>query len=201
MSAVSERVCSREKPALPTRVSWNSSDSQRHHRFPWSPWFLPRSPLSSSKLAKENEQEQVLQQDLKELFQSAHCLQNPDKSEQDGQVSNQSSMSKLPHRGTSLNKAVLWAAPELESFILASTVTTWSTLLTQRNMAQFQALLRLSNFKHLLMFVDSPERSWPQRSPRQPGEQKIQNPSNNFSARQEGGMETEGGKVKIQTSS
>lgn len=40
-------------------------------------------------------------------------------------------------------------------------------------MAQFQAPLRLSNFKHLLMFVDSPEGSWPKRSPRQPRENRY----------------------------
>jgi len=90
-----------------------------------------------------------------------------------GQISNQSSTSKLPGEGTPLNKAVLWAAPELETFLLASTITTWSSLLTQESMAQFQAPLRVSNFKHLLMFVDSPEGSWPKRSPRQPRENRY----------------------------
>lgn len=69
-------------------------------------------------------------------------------------------MTKISGGGISLNKAVLWAAPELETFILASTISTWRTLLTQWNMAQLQARLRLSNFKHLLMFVDSPVGSW-----------------------------------------
>lgn len=130
-----------------------------------------------------------------ELFQPVHWLQNLNKIKEDGQISNQSSTSELPGGETSLSKGILWAAaPELETFIPASTISTCSTLLTQQNMAQFQAPLRLSNFKHLLMFVESPEGSWSKRSPRQPRGNKIQTPSNHCSARQEAGMETEKGK-------
>lgn len=130
-----------------------------------------------------------------------HCLQHPSKREERRpRHKTQKSTSKPAGRGTWLNTADLWAAPGWKSLSWPLQSPLETLLLTQGNVAPFQAPLRLSNFKHLLMFVDSPGGSWPSRSPRQPRENPYENLQIITGAGRWEERRPKGGKVKAQTS-